>query len=56
MNSIDSLFQRFMVGIFVLFIVFGAYAYFERGRTLECRTQAQTTGMSAVDAVALCKK
>lgn len=56
MIPMDTLYQRFFVGIFVFFIALGAYAYFDRGRTLECRNQAQTNGMSAVDSVALCKK
>lgn len=56
MSSTDTLFQRFLVGVFVFFIALGAYSYHDRTRTLECRSQAQTNGATAVDAVALCKK
>jgi len=52
----DTLYQRLLVGIFVALVLMGAYAFYDRGRTLECRLQAQTTGMTAVDSVALCKK
>ncbi len=52
----DTLIQRLFVGVFVALVLMGVYAYFDHGRTLECRSQAQTTGMTAVDAVTLCKK
>ena len=47
---------KFFVGVFIAMIVFGAYAYADRGRTLECRNSAQTNGATPADAVALCKK
>ena len=56
MSDSDTIFQRALIGVAIVFVALGAYSYSDRGRTLECRTQAQTNGMSAVDAVALCKK
>lgn len=56
MTDSDIIFQRFLVGLLIAFAVFGVYAYHDHGRTLECRTTAQTNGATAVDAVALCKK
>jgi len=56
MTDSDTIFQRFFAGLFVVFVLFGAYTYFERSRTLECLSQAQINGAAAVDAVALCKK
>ena len=47
---------KFFIGVFIALIMLGAYAYVDRGRTMECRTTAQTNGASAADALALCKK
>lgn len=47
---------KFFVGVFVALFALGMYAYADRGRTLECRTTAQTNGATAVDAIALCKR
>jgi hypothetical protein len=52
----DTLFQRMFVGVFIFMVLLATYAYFDRGRTLECRTQAQTNGVTVIDSIALCKR
>ncbi len=56
MIPMDTMMQRFFIGVLAACVLLGAYAYYDRGRTLECRNQAQTKGMTAVDAVTLCRK
>ena len=56
MTDSDTIFQRVLLGVISAFVALGVYSYNERGRTLECRTQAQTNGASADDAVKLCKR
>ena len=43
------------VGLAVAFVLIGVYAWFDHGRTLECRTAAVATGADTVNAVKLCK-
>ena len=47
--------ERGFLGIAVLFILMGIYVWFDHGRTLECRVQAQSNGADTVNAVRLCK-
>ena len=53
----DSLTTKvFFVMVFGFMAAMGVYSYSDRGRTLECRTQAQTKGVAVNDAVQLCKR
>lgn len=55
MTDSDTIFQRFLVGLLIVFVVFGVYAYNDRSRTLECRTSAAASGADTVNAVKICK-
>jgi hypothetical protein len=44
------------IGVLLLIVLLGVFLWFDRSRTLECRTTAQNNGASIVDAVNLCKK
>lgn len=56
MSDTDKMHQKFMAALFVLFILIGLGAWFEHGRTLECRQTAVGNGTGTVDAVKLCKR
>lgn len=56
MTDIDIIYQRLFIGVFVAFVLMGVYSYFDHGRTLECRTQAVSKGLSAADAISTCKR
>lgn len=55
MIPMDTLFQRFFIGILVAFMLLGVYAYVDRGRTLECRQTALTNGASIEQSVKACR-
>ena len=55
MSNTDIMHKQFFAAILVLLMLVGVAGYLERGRTLECRNQAQTNGATTADAVKLCK-
>jgi hypothetical protein len=44
-----------LIGVLLAFVLIGVYAYLERGRTLECRANAQQNGVAVTEIVSLCK-
>lgn len=55
MTDTDIMMKQFFAAVLVLLVLLGVAGYMERGRTLECRNQAQTNGAAVADAVKLCK-
>ena len=53
-NSLTT--KAFFVMVFAFMVLIGVDVHIDRGRTLECRIQAQTKGVAVNDAVQLCKR
>ncbi len=48
--------ERALSGLGVFLILIGIYAWYDHGRSLECRQGAQSKGVSVVEAVKLCRR